>query len=100
MGGCSAGNVYCNGAVVPAKSCSGGGVQHRGVELIQVIRCSLVLWKSWPCDPPLPPAAGKLQVLKTFNAVSPIVTGWTPLLAIDVWEVGLQNSLAGGLDCA
>lgn len=30
--------------------------------------------------------AGKLKVLKTANAISPIVTGWTPVLTIDVWE--------------
>ena len=42
-------------------------------------------------------------MLKTFNAVSPIVTGWTPLLAIVVWEVGQQHPLrrpGGGVGCA
>jgi superoxide dismutase len=33
-------------------------------------------------------SSGGLHVLKTTNAVSPMVTGWTPLLTIDVWEVG------------
>nr|QBY35576.1 chloroplast iron superoxide dismutase 2 [Dunaliella salina] len=29
---------------------------------------------------------GNLKVFKTSNAVNPLVTGWVPLLAIDVWE--------------
>ena len=31
-------------------------------------------------------AAGVLKVMKTANAVTPIVAGWEPLLVLDVWE--------------
>eukprot|EP00201_Polytomella_parva_P008727 CAMPEP_0175051162 /NCGR_PEP_ID=MMETSP0052_2-20121109/7644_1 /TAXON_ID=51329 ORGANISM="Polytomella parva, Strain SAG 63-3" /NCGR_SAMPLE_ID=MMETSP0052_2 /ASSEMBLY_ACC=CAM_ASM_000194 /LENGTH=280 /DNA_ID=CAMNT_0016315411 /DNA_START=1 /DNA_END=843 /DNA_ORIENTATION=+ len=36
----------------------------------------------WLCSD----SQGKLKVIRTANAITPIVTGWSPLIVADVWE--------------